>query len=271
MSDRLAELTSRERETFELLRLGLTNEEIAQRLDITLDGAKYHVSQILSKLGVSSREEAAEMARARQTRRGWLAWPLIAKIAAGVGAAGILVLVAGLAYGVVLTGSGTTKSELEFRPTPPTGEMKQGDMQALYNVFIGRTVQTDTPLILPAGQPATLANFFAAAGGLLASDSLRVPGDSHTYHNGDDLPGTAERGSVFIVAASGPCDSLPITKLFQLPDPSYVVRNGDCIRVAFSSPEDQIFHEAALLGANAPLCGSASPFTSQQIICASPP
>ena len=41
---------------------GLTNEEIAHRLGITLDGAKYHVSQILSKLGVATREEAAAVA-----------------------------------------------------------------------------------------------------------------------------------------------------------------------------------------------------------------
>jgi DNA-binding NarL/FixJ family response regulator len=45
-------LTGREREVLGLVRLGLTNEEIAGRLGITLDGAKYHVSQILSKLGV---------------------------------------------------------------------------------------------------------------------------------------------------------------------------------------------------------------------------
>src|SRR5258708_5157680 len=53
------QLTPREREVAELLRRGLTNEEIASALGITLDGAKYHVSQILSKLGVHSREEAA--------------------------------------------------------------------------------------------------------------------------------------------------------------------------------------------------------------------
>jgi DNA-binding CsgD family transcriptional regulator len=52
-------LTRREQEVLGLIRLGLTNEEIAERLGITLDGAKYHVSQILSKLGVATREEAA--------------------------------------------------------------------------------------------------------------------------------------------------------------------------------------------------------------------
>jgi len=47
-------LTPREREVPALLRCGLTNEEIAGRLGFTLDGAKYHVSQILSKLGVAT-------------------------------------------------------------------------------------------------------------------------------------------------------------------------------------------------------------------------
>jgi DNA-binding CsgD family transcriptional regulator/5'-deoxynucleotidase YfbR-like HD superfamily hydrolase len=55
----LDELSQRERQVLDLIRLGLTNEEIAQRLRISLDGAKYHVSQILSKLCVSTREEAA--------------------------------------------------------------------------------------------------------------------------------------------------------------------------------------------------------------------
>ena len=52
-------LTPREWEVLDLLRQGLTNEEIAERLGVSFAGAKYHVSEILSKLGVSSREEAA--------------------------------------------------------------------------------------------------------------------------------------------------------------------------------------------------------------------
>src|SRR6266511_3585461 len=67
------ELTDRERQVFELLRRDFTNEQIAQRLGITLDGAKYHVSQILSKLGVATREEAAIVGR-DERRRWWTAW-----------------------------------------------------------------------------------------------------------------------------------------------------------------------------------------------------
>jgi DNA-binding CsgD family transcriptional regulator len=52
-------LTPREWEVLELLRQGRSNEEIAQELGITVRGARYHVSETLSKLGVSNREAAA--------------------------------------------------------------------------------------------------------------------------------------------------------------------------------------------------------------------
>jgi DNA-binding CsgD family transcriptional regulator len=52
-------LTPRQLEVLGFLRMGLTNDQIAQRLGITERGARYHVSEILSKLGVGSREEAA--------------------------------------------------------------------------------------------------------------------------------------------------------------------------------------------------------------------
>ena len=52
-------LTSREREVLELLRLGLTNGQIADRLDISVAGVRYHVSEIIGRLGVRNRYEAA--------------------------------------------------------------------------------------------------------------------------------------------------------------------------------------------------------------------
>ena len=56
-------LTPRQWQVLELLRLGLTNEQIALRLGISVDGVKFHVSEILGKLGVSSRNEAARWQR----------------------------------------------------------------------------------------------------------------------------------------------------------------------------------------------------------------
>ena len=59
------DLTEREREVLALLVEGLTNPEIADRLYISDSTVKTHVSNILSKLGVSTRTEAASLALQR--------------------------------------------------------------------------------------------------------------------------------------------------------------------------------------------------------------
>ncbi len=55
----VADLTSREREVLTLIDEGLTNQEIAERLFIEVGTVKNHVHNILKKLDVTSREEAA--------------------------------------------------------------------------------------------------------------------------------------------------------------------------------------------------------------------
>src|SRR3990172_4683732 len=52
-------LTPREWEVLALIRRGFSNREIGRRLDITYAGAKYHVAEIIGKLGVGTRQEAA--------------------------------------------------------------------------------------------------------------------------------------------------------------------------------------------------------------------
>src|SRR5215207_5316949 len=52
--------TPRQRDVLDLIARGKTNAEIAGVLGISRDGVKYHVSEILSKLGSNSREEAAD-------------------------------------------------------------------------------------------------------------------------------------------------------------------------------------------------------------------
>lgn len=56
------DLTPREREVLTLMVEGLTNPQIAERLSISRSTARAHVSQILSKLGVSNRAEAISLA-----------------------------------------------------------------------------------------------------------------------------------------------------------------------------------------------------------------
>jgi DNA-binding CsgD family transcriptional regulator len=62
-----AELTPRQREVLSLIAGGKTNPEIAEALGISLDGAKFHVREILGKLEVDSREEAAAWWRAQSS------------------------------------------------------------------------------------------------------------------------------------------------------------------------------------------------------------
>ena len=50
-------LTPAEWRTAELVRHGLTNPKIAERMGISLDAVKFHVGNALSKLGYSGREE----------------------------------------------------------------------------------------------------------------------------------------------------------------------------------------------------------------------
>jgi DNA-binding NarL/FixJ family response regulator len=61
-------LTPRELQVFELLGKGLSNRDIAGVLGISVHTAKYHVGQILAKVGASTRAEAVS----EGLRYGWI-------------------------------------------------------------------------------------------------------------------------------------------------------------------------------------------------------
>ena len=52
-------LTPRELEVLEMISSGLTNAEAAKRLDLSIHGIKFHLTEIYRRLGVTNRTEAA--------------------------------------------------------------------------------------------------------------------------------------------------------------------------------------------------------------------
>jgi DNA-binding CsgD family transcriptional regulator len=108
-------LTPREWEVLSLLRERLTNEQIAERLGITVRAARFHVSEILSKLNVSSRGEAAAWQPSPEHRR----W----RLQTGVQIVSLLAAVALLAgLGVLawtVANRGGSSTETVVLPTLP--------------------------------------------------------------------------------------------------------------------------------------------------------
>jgi DNA-binding NarL/FixJ family response regulator len=70
----IGELTEREREVMGLVALGLSNDEIAQRLVVSPATAKTHVSRIMIKLGARDRAQLVVFAyESGLARPGWVA------------------------------------------------------------------------------------------------------------------------------------------------------------------------------------------------------
>jgi DNA-binding CsgD family transcriptional regulator len=114
------ELSERQRDVLRLMEKGHTNREIADMLGMSVDGAKWNVSEILTKLGLASREEAAEYWRWRHGGvwsrvRGLLALPLVKVAAAGTAA------IAAVAIGaaILLPSGGDAPGQVRLRPNQP--------------------------------------------------------------------------------------------------------------------------------------------------------
>jgi DNA-binding CsgD family transcriptional regulator len=58
-SDRFMQVSPREAEVLEMTSQGLTNDEIAKRLNVTTHAVKFHLASIYRKLGVANRTEAS--------------------------------------------------------------------------------------------------------------------------------------------------------------------------------------------------------------------
>jgi DNA-binding NarL/FixJ family response regulator len=68
-SDLLTELTAREQEVLHLVASGMSNKHVARKLDLHEKTVKHHMTQVMAKLGVSNRTEAAMVLRDGLDRR----------------------------------------------------------------------------------------------------------------------------------------------------------------------------------------------------------
>jgi Tol biopolymer transport system component/DNA-binding CsgD family transcriptional regulator len=124
-------LTPREWDVLRLLARDLTNEQIALDMGISLSGAKYHVSEILSKLDVSTRRDAIEWARHNRERRyvaAVLSWLRPTTALKGLAAAGGFILVGGL---MALFALGLHGRQASSAQTPDLGRVayiQDGDL-----------------------------------------------------------------------------------------------------------------------------------------------
>ena len=158
----LEALTPRQREVLQLIARGETNGQIAARLGISLAGAKWHVSEIMGRLGVDSREEAAALWREHQRvgsrvarlgglialpKAGWMAATATAATAAvAVGVFAAIVLFFGSEES---TPAALTTATATPEPTQMTYENRQPEDDLWpHPIVVGR----DTEAVVPSGR-----------------------------------------------------------------------------------------------------------------------
>jgi len=126
---RTEEVTSRQLEVARLVAEGRTNPEIATTLGITLDGAKYHVSELLGRLGLERREEIADWYRTeRRGRRGRHFAALFASAPKAFATAAAVTAVAavGVLFAVGLSGGRAEDAPTLVSPTPVATTVTEG-------------------------------------------------------------------------------------------------------------------------------------------------
>lgn len=132
--------TRRQREVLDLISQGRTNAQIAEVLGLSLQGAKWHVTEILTKLNAESREEAAEywrryhgMApRFARVFRGGLALGLPARIALAGGTLATITAI-GIAAFLAVRASHESPDELRI----PLKQLEVGIPQGFYPAQLG--------------------------------------------------------------------------------------------------------------------------------------
>ncbi len=157
-------LTGRQREVLEQMALGKTNLEIAEHLGIGFESVKSHVSDILLRLDVSSREEAITawqreggvLSRLRRTATGFFV--------TGFGKAALAGMVALLAVGVgaalFLGGDGDPGSNDVSEALPALDTYLIDDGREVHQALAEAEERYGFPLVVPTGSDYRLAGYY---------------------------------------------------------------------------------------------------------------
>ena len=209
-------LTYREREVLDLIARGRTNAEIAERLGLSFWTAKWYVSEVISKLGVTSREEAAGRwrdvnsrgARFGRTLKAVFGAPLAARLAtaaAGIGAlsGGIAVLsgIGGDDFGSETSPAATATPPHVFpSPATPLGptilvaSLTKGDFRRdfyTFETYRGVCFEGNNTLYAPDGMNGYTRSYLQPVAGNLCQDAA-------------PSPSTGGRGSLHLTLSPGP-------------------------------------------------------------------
>lgn len=142
--------TPRQREVLDRITHGKSNQQIADDLGISLDGAKWHMREILSKLNVETREDAAEYWR---LYNGWQ--PRLARAFRGIAhAAPLKWAAAGGAVVVLGVVAIAVYAALRGDEERQAGEPIEGTPTATVSPAATVTpAPTPTPVSTPVGHP----------------------------------------------------------------------------------------------------------------------
>jgi DNA-binding CsgD family transcriptional regulator len=208
-------LTARQREVLELVAQGKTNFEIAEALHISLDGAKWHLRELFTKLNVDSREEAGAWWRTRQSVRTRVARAVTRMVFAPalrwLLAGGAVGAAAGLGVALLLLNLPDRSTTASASPTRD-------------NVIDGRTCDSGRLvngfLVLEGGEPRPSCIVTATATAPSKMYWLNLPADSgfnQVGSAGADSTGHIEYDVPTASGAAGPAISLTVSRQYDRP------------------------------------------------------
>lgn len=225
-------LTPSEQRVLELIRQGKTNSEIAYELSISIPGVKWHVSNMLGKLGLADRHELAAWdgrmtgaaAGHSSGKRagtagvaGWLGWKAAVGAGAGLAVAGIVVAAA------LSHSSAESPAAVIATPAPP-----QPPALFTASVDFADALSTKVRLELQLASPPTTEYMLSIENGFaIYADGDRSRDYAPTMRLLEGGPNTGNSGIFAIEFDPVPAD----TQFLE------VVLNGTLRKVAMSQAE----------------------------------